>query len=585
MLARTIYSVLADTAARYPDRAALYQGQRVYTWSEYRIAVEEIAAGLTSIGIGKGDIVALASNARAEAYLADLGVMANGSLSAALYISYPPADLVRTLLACDARVVFVEDPVLLEALTADSRFPSGIVPVLLTGAAERALTLDSLRKLGRDLLRRGPVLPAVDPRDYAILYLTSGATGEPKMGLVTHAALVANIEMGPQVLELGPHDAMLAFLSPAHVMQRLVVELLPLVSGVPVWFAESLFKLPQEFTRVRPTVFIAPPRFWERVHASIRTEVRKRGRWAEAAFNAALRLGLDAYRLRFAGSRLPLRRRLLLAAADRLFFRKIRGRFGGKLAVCATGSAPLGAGLAEFFLAAGLPLVEGYGLTEGGVVLMNRPGRMKPGSVGQALPGAELRLAEDGELLVRGPTLFAGYYKEPEATAEVLRDGWLHTGDLAEIDAEGYVTITGRKKEIIVASSGRKIYPSRVEALFRLEPIVSHVILIGEGRPHVSALFTVNLAAAKTLPGMQAWANAPAEDAAEAPPVLEAVRDAVKRVNAQLADFEQIRKYRVLHRDFSIEAGELTATLKVRRTRALKNFSAAVDSLYSGGRE
>jgi long-chain acyl-CoA synthetase len=577
-----VYSVLAETAARYPDLPALYGDDCVYTWSAYLRAVEEIAAGLHSIGIAKGDIVALASGVCAEFYLADLGIMANGSVSAALYTSYPPAELVRTLAACDARAIFVEDAAMLAALASDAKFPQDAVPVLLAGTAEGALTLDGLRQRGRDLLARAPAPVSVEPRDYAILYFTSGAMGEPKMGLVTHQAVVANIEMGPQVLRLGPDDAMLAFLSPAHIMQRLVVELLPLLTGVPVWFARSLFQLPADLVRVRPTVFIAPPRLWERVHASVRAEVRKRGRLVETLFNAALRVGLAAYRRKRAGRRVPLHLRLPLAAADRLFFRKIRARFGGRLTAAASGSAPLGAGLAEFFLSTGLPLIEGYGLTEGGVVLMNRPGHMQPGSVGQALPGAELRLAEDGELLVGGPTLFAGYYKDPDATAEVLRDGWLHTGDLASIDAEGYVTITGRKKEIIVASSGRKVYPARVEALFRMEPVVSHVVLVGEGRPHVAALITVNATAVETLPGIEPWRGAPVEDLIQAPPLVAAVREAVKRVNAHLADFEQIRRYHILPRDFTIDAGELTATLKVRRARALENFRGAVEGLYAG---
>ncbi len=580
MSSRTVYSVLAETAARYPNLPALCQRECVYTWSEYRIAVAEIAAGLRALGIRKGDVVALASESRAEFHLADLGVMANGSVAAALYTAYPAAEQCRTLHACDARALFVEKPEMLHVLAADPAYPPDLVPILLTGVEEGVLTLNDLRARGREALAAGQQLPEVNAEDPAILYLTSGAIGEPKMGLATHGALVSNIALGPRVLDLGPDDAFLAFLSPAHVMQRLVTELLPVYTGVPVWFAESLLRLPQEFLRVRPTIFLAPPRLWERVHASVRAELGKHGRMVRTAFESALALRLEAVRLRREGRDLPLPKRLLLAVADRVFFRRIRARFGGRLRVCASGSAPLGRMLAEFFLAVGLPLIEGYGLTEGGVVAINRPGRMKPGSIGQALPEIELRTAEDGELLVRGATLFAGYYKDPRATAEVLRGGWLHTGDLAEIDPEGYVFITGRKKEVIVASNGRKIYPARIEALFRLEPIVSHVLLAGEGRPHVTALITLNSAAAEALPGMELWRGRDIAGLAGAPPVAAALHAAVQRVNAQLADFEQIRKYKLLDRDFSIEAGELTATLKVRRARALENFREVVEALY-----
>lgn len=570
----TVYSVLAQTAARYGDLPALYQGECVYTWKEYCRAVEEIAAGLGVLGIAKGGVVALASDIRAEFYLADLGVMANGSIAAALYTSYPAAELVRTLRACDARAVFVQDPELLGRLQDEPRFPSGVPVILLTGECPGALSLAQLREAGR---KSEQALPEVAAGDCAILYLTSGATGEPKMGLVTHGALVANIALGPQVLDLGPDDAILAFLSPAHIMQRLVVELLPIYCGSPVWFAESLLKLPQEFQRVRPTIFLGPPRLWERAHATIRAELRKRGRLAEAAFRHALAIGLDAVRCRREGRRPSLARRILLAAADRIFFRKMRARFGGRLQVCASGSAPLGKDLAEFFLAIGFPLIEGYGLTEGGVVILNRPGRMRPGSIGQALPGVELRISEDGELLVKSDTVFAGYYDDAAATAEVLRGGWLHTGDLAEIDADGYVYITGRKKEVIVASSGRKIYPARIEALFRLEPIVSHVVPIGEGRPQMSALIAIDPAAAENLPGMAGRRGRPVAELAQAAPVVRAVRDAVQRVNAKLADFERIRKYHVLDRDLTIDAGELTATLKVRRARVIEKFGRMVE--------
>jgi long-chain acyl-CoA synthetase len=543
----------------------------VYSWDEFAAAAREIAVALRGLGIGKGAIVGLASEARAEFCLADLGILANGSIAAALYTSYPVPELARELRACDARALFVESPALLKSLKADPQFPSDLPTILLNGSAAGAMTLDDLRAFGRAAIERDPdlfsrIAAEVTPEDGAILYLTSGATGEPKMGLITHHALISNVEMGPKVLDIGPDDSVLAFLPPAHITQRLALQMLPILCGVPVWFAESLMKLPQEFLRVKPTVFVAPPRLWERVHASIRTEVRKRGRLAEALFERAVRLGLSGVRLRLAGRRPSLPRRLLLALCDRLFFRKVRARFGGQLRVCGSGSAPLGKELAGFFLATGLPLIEGYGLTEGGVVILNPPGETRPGSVGKPLPGVEIRIAADGELLVRGPTVFSGYYKDPAATAEILREGWLHTGDLAETDSDGYIYITGRKKDVLVLSNGRKVYPAHIESLIRLDPLISQVLLVGDGRPYVSALVTVKEAE-----------PAPDRGAIEA-----GVRRVVTRVNGSLAPFEQIRKFHVLERDFSMDAGELTATLKVRRTRALENFREKVAECYSG---
>ncbi len=575
-----MYSVLEEAAARGGTLAALHQPvpgapHRAYSWNEFATAAREIAVGLRGLGIGKGAIVGLASEARAEFCLADLGIMANGSIAAALYTSYPVAELVREMRACDAQAVFVESPALLRALKADPQFPPNLPAILLKDSATGVMTLDDLRAQGRAALERDPelfsrILAEIAPEDGAILYLTSGATGEPKMGLITHAALIANVEMGPKVLDIGPADAVLAFLPPAHITQRLALQMLPIYCGVPVWFAESLMKLPDEFLRVRPTVFVAPPRLWERVHSSIRVEVRKRGRLVSALFDRAVRLGLSGVRLRLAGRRPALPSRLLLALCDRVFFQRMRARFGGRLRICGSGSAPLGKELAAFFLATGLPLIEGYGLTEGGVVILNRPGETRPGSVGKPLPGAEIRIAADGELLVRGPTIFSGYYKDPAATAEILRDGWLHTGDVAEIDSDGYVYITGRKKDVIILSNGRKVYPARIESLLTLDPLINQVLLVGDGRPYVSALLTV---------------KTEAEPARDRGTIEAAVRRVVVRVNAKLASFEQVRKFHVLERDFSIELGELTATLKVRRMRAIENFREKVAECYPAGHE
>lgn len=578
MGARTMYAVLEETARNLGHAPALHQPTgkgkyHTYTWLEYKRAAEEIACGLRQLGIGKGDAVALHSETRAEFYLADLGILANGSISAALYTTYPFIDQARSLRASRAKAVFMEDAKSMQALIDASRDEplQGMHWILLTGKAENALTLEQLRAKGRAALKKDrrsfeKIRAGVHADDPAILYLTSGATGEPKMGLVSHRALTENIDMGPRVLPLTPADSTIAFLPSAHIAQRVVIQMLPIRIGIPVWFSESLAKLPHELKTIRPTFVLAPPRVWERIFASINTEVKKKGAAARKLFHGAVGLGAEVSRLRAEGRPVPKAMLLLLKIADRLVFSKIRARLGGRIRVAASGAAPLGIDLARFYSAIGMPLIEGYGLTEGGVVCLNPVARPKPGSIGVSMPGVELRLAEDGELLVKSPTLFSGYYNDPAATRAVLRDGWLYTGDIAEIDAEGYVFITGRKKELIVSSNGKKIYPARIESLFKTESIINQVVLVGDRLPYITALMTVNAG--------ELGVSAETE-----------VKNAVARVNRQLAPFEQIRKFRVIEREFSIEFGELTPTMKVRRNRVLENHRELVNELYLGKEE
>ncbi len=599
MSERTIWTVLEQAAHSWGEKPALHQPEgkshyRTYTWAEYCRIAREIACGLHAAGIRRGDVVALYSETRAEFYLADLGIMSSGAIAAALYTSYPLPDQIHNLRASEARMIFAENSEAMRALQKTAGAEGLAVHwVLLTGSPDgdqEALTLAGLREMGARAMEEDPGLferirDEVHADDPAILYLTSGATGEPKMGLTSHHALVSNIDMAPVVLPVTPDDCTIAFLPSAHIAQRVVVELVPVRMGCSVWFSEGLSKMPAEFRRVRPTFFLAPPRVWERVYASVTTEVKKRGALARRLFYTSLGLGMEAARLKQQGKTAPVWMSRALKIADRLVFSKIRSRLGGRLRIAASGAAPLGKDLAEFYSAIGMPLIEGYGLTEGGVVSLNPLARPKPGSIGTPLPNVELWLAEDGELLVKSPCLFLGYYKDPASTAMVLRDGWLYTGDIAELDADGYVYITGRKKELIVSSNGKKIYPSRIETLFKLEPVINQVVLVGDRLPYVTALVTVNAANAETLPGMETYKGRDVAEIVTAKPVQEAVQSAFAKVNRELADFERVRRFRILGREFTIESGELTPTMKVRRGRVLENYRDVVSELYMGREE
>jgi long-chain acyl-CoA synthetase len=599
MAARAVFTVLEETARQYGDADALHQPignkasrrYRSYSWNDWVRISREIGLGLRALGLRKGEIVCILSETRAEFYLVDLGIMGVGGVAAALYTAYPMPDLAQNIQEAKPRILFVENAKTLAELRTAVKARGDELPehvILMEGEDSGAVSLDQLQRLGREALRRDPsafsrIQEDLAPDDPAILYLTSGATGEPKMGLTSHAAILANIDMAPVALPIDPADSMLVFLPSAHIAQRIVLELVPMRMGTPVWFSESLARLPAELKNVRPTIFLAPPRVWERMYTTIQTEIKKRSALARRLFYGALGLGAQAAQYAAEGKPLPLWISRVLKVANRLVFSKVRERLGGRIRIAASGAAPLGRDLSEFFAAIGLPIIEGYGLTEAGVISFNPVSQPKPGSIGKLLPGVEARLADDGELQVRTPCMFMGYYRDQAATRSVMTDdGWFSTGDIAEVDSDGYWYITGRKKELIVSSNGKKIYPARIENLFKMEPLVNQVLLIGDKKPYVTALLTLNLAQAQNLTGGEAIKSRSTAEIVHEEPVSKAVQDAVSRVNSQLADFERIRRFKVLDRDFSIEHGEVTPTMKIRRGRVLENHRALVSELYLG---
>ena len=577
-------------AAAQPDAPALHQpvggrsnrSYQVHSWREYAAAMDEIAAGFHSIGVRKGDVVALDSESRAELYLCDLGAMACGAVSAALYPTTPPKEKREQLERCHARALICESEISFARLAG----AAVRTRVLMTGRAEGAISLRDLRERGRAALKDDPDLSrrlaeSISPEDAAILYLTSGATGDPKIVVASHGAIIANTRAALQLIQVDADDLGFAFLPSAHIAQRLVVELMPIGAGVPIWFAESLETVAEEIRMARPTAIVAPPQVWERIRRRIEETVRREPAWKQRIFKTAIAVGVQRSRLEQTGTSAPLWMRVAGSVFERLVYRPLRGRVGGRLRLAISGAAPLAEDLAHFWAAVGIRLTEGYGITEGGVLTFNTPGRERFGSVGRPLPGVETRLADDGELLVRSPFSFSGYFEDDEATQAVLRDGWLHTGDIVRLDPDGLVYITGRKKEIIISSTGKNIFPGRIEALFRSYPLVSNVFLVGDDLPHLAALISVQAALARALPGMEAHRDLPNARLSEAEPVRDEVGRIVRKVNRSLAAAEQIKRFTVLPRDFSVEKGELTPTLKLRRQVILDRFRDEIAELYA----
>ena len=604
MAGRNVFTVLEESAKSYGDAAALHQPfpgkgptqYRSYSWNEWLTVSRAIALGLRALGFRNGQIACILSETRAELYLVDLGIIGAGGISGALYTANTMPDLAENIRGAQPDYLFVENAKTLALLT-EALLTRGVPQpkhvICMVGAVEEssAMTLSQLQELGSEACARDKgvferLQAEISPDDPAILYLTSGATGVQKMGLTSHAAILANLDMGPEVLPMRPDDSTIAFLPSAHVAQRIAVELVPMRMGTPVWFSESLARLPGDLRSVRPTVFLAPPRVWERMYATVMAEVKKRPLTARKLFDRALALGMMKVKYQAAGRAVPFWLSALLPVADKLVFSKIRERLGGRIRIALSGAAPLSKDLAQFFAAVGLPIVEGYGLTEAGIVCFNPLLNPKAGSVGKLLPGVEGRIATDGELVIRTACAFQGYYRDKAATDSVIdSDGWFYTGDIAEIDEQGFCFITGRKKELIVSSNGKKIYPSRIESLFKMEPLVSQVLLVGDKKPYLTAILTLNLAQLQGVDGIGKAPDASLGAQLQAEPVTKAVQQVVTRVNQQLADFERIRRFKILEREFSIEHGELTPTMKIRRAQVLENHKELVSDLYLGREE
>jgi long-chain acyl-CoA synthetase len=536
-------------------------GWHEVSWDEAATAVEELANGLLALGVRKGDAFGILAQTSLEWALFDYALGRIGAVGAAIYANSAPRDCQYVLEHSDAVGVLVENE--------DQR--AKIDDLGLRHVISFA-ELDGLRERGRAFAAENPNALAdaeaqVGEDDLFTFIYTSGTTGPPKACMIRHRHYYEMAACVDRVPEFAiSDDTMLLYLPLAHNFGRLM-HLLGAHIGYTTAFVSDPLRVAEALPAVRPTLLPSVPRLYEKVHTAVLGQFEQVHGPRKRLLDWALRVGREVSTLRQRGEPVPpgLARKQRLA--NRLVYSKIKDRLGGRLRLGVSGGAPLAKEIAEFFHALDILIVEGWGLTECTTAAsVNRPGRFRFGTVGPALPDFEVRTDEDGEILIRSETVFAGYYKDEEATREVLgEDGWLRSGDVGSIDEDGFIRITDRKKDILVTAGGKNVAPQNLENALKTAPLVSQALVLGDRRPYVAALITLDPAVA---------------DGLRADQLEERVQAIVDGVNSDLSRFEQIKRFRILPRDFSAEEGEVTPTMKLKRRVCQEHFAADIDALY-----
>ncbi len=566
-------------------------------WREHGRIVELLAGGLLKAGVGKGDKVAIMSQTRVEWTWADLSILSSQAASVPIYPTLAPQEVHYLLKNSGCKAIFVENQTQLNKILSCSEIPDNLhLAILINGEVEkqdirlRCIAWQDLLKDGEVYLLTNPEelthrIQSIDPGDLASIVYTSGTTGIPKGAMLLHSTIYAVCKAVRAVVEVSHDDVMLSFLPLSHVYERVGGQFFGIFSGMVIAYADSIEKVPQNMVEVHPTIINGVPRFYEKAYQRIQTEIRHLPQPQQYLIRWALSLSKRA--AQYQESKQPEKQlakqiyRAELRIADRLVFSRIRRRFGGKLRIMVSGAAPLSFEVHSFFEAIGLHIFEGYGLTETAApAASNVPNDNKPGTVGKPLPGVQIRIADDGEIMIKGKTVFAGYYKNEEATRAAFVDGWFLTGDIGELDDGGYLKIKDRKKDIIITAGGKHVAPQYIENLFKGDSLVSQILVYGDRRKFITALITLNKDAVLALAKTNGINTAIYSDLIENKTVIDAVSAIVISKNELLANFEQIKKFKILENEFSVEADEITPTFKIKRKVVTERFKKVLDSFY-----
>lgn len=556
--------------------------------SELIRTVETVSAALIQLGVKKGDRVGLLSESRAEWVYADLGILCAGAVTVPVYSTLPSKQVEYILINSEMELLFVSNETqlkkILEIRSAAPRIRKIVLLEDSTTRDESITDLSTLLKEGKDVLAKQPDIVRTRSKEsapddvFSIIY-TSGTTGEPKGVMLTHANVLSNVESIQTFFVFNRNDIALSFLPLSHILERMAGYYTMLYYGCTMAFAESVEAMPRNLSEVRPTILIAVPRVYEKFYQRIMDNIAATQGLSRKIAEWGLDVAAKYTDASLAGS-VPAGLAFKHAIADALVYKTIRNRLGGRLRILVSGGAALPRQLAYFFYGFGLTILEGYGLSETSpVIACNRPGQFKFGSVGLPIPGVEVKIAEDGEILTRGPHVMKGYFMKPKETAEVMTpDGFFRSGDIGEFDADGFLRITDRKKDLIVTSGGKNIAPQFVENALKTSRYISQIVVLGDKRKFPCALVVPNM---DNLKKFASTKSIPESEVLKSPVVLKEVQEDIDRLSKDLASFERIKKIALLDREFSIESGEMTPSLKIKRNVVEKKYRDLIDGLYS----
>ena len=587
-------AIVLRRAATTPDRVAIRKKDlgrwKTYTWGDYGERVTAVARGLHALGVEAGDRVAIHSENRPAWLFTDLAAQALGAISVGIYPTSPAAEVEYLLSHSGAKVLVAEDEEQVDKVLAVRSKLRGLTKVVVVDprgvdlAGDLLMTLADLEALGQGSdLDVASAAATVDADDPAIIVYTSGTTGPPKGAMLSHRNLAAAAGVASETFGVHERTEVLSYLPLCHVAERLISSIDAITHGYVVNFGEGSDTFLQDLREVQPTFFLGVPRVWEKLMAGIEIRMADAGRPKRALYRFAMGLGRGVARRRWQGGKVRGLDRLRYLVGWVLLYRPLREKIGmSRIEGVLSGAAPIAPQVLEFFWTLGVPVREGYGQTENSALGTITPiDDVRLGKVGRPVAGCELRIAEDGEILTRGPGTFLGYFKDPKATkATVDAEGWLHTGDVGELDDDGFLSITDRKKDIIITAGGKNISPSEIENKLKVSPFVREAVVIGDGRKHLVALIgieldTVSAWALQHRVGFTTYADLSAK-----PEVVALVQAWVDQVNEELAQVETIKAIGLLPKELDPEDGEVTATQKVKRRAIETQFAPLIDGLY-----